>query len=207
MKEKKTNAIIVRPAEVLRPVPALNPEAWIERIVEKKMSEIAEKRPASAIFEPFFRSRAITTEIKRRQTIAEQRKWSLYYEKYGCLLCETTDRPHTALGMCCECYGRTKDRLSRLLKEAEAERRPRKTAKNTETADAAERESKPLRHASWCTVCSHPKRQQIEQDYVNAGHIYGAIREIARKYGLKGTLGIYRHARALGLNALRNLGT
>ena len=61
----------------------------------------------------------------------------------------------------------------------------------------------PERHSAWCVICRHPQRENIERDYVGAGTKHGAVRAVARKYALKGTCGIYRHARAFGLNAKR----
>ena len=50
------------------------------------------------------------------------------------------------------------------------------------------------RHQSQCSVCSHPKRQAIEEEWVN----WGSTTLLAEKCGLSRD-GIYRHAHALGL--------
>lgn len=68
---------------------------------------------------------------------------------------------------------------------------------------ATQAAAEPERHASWCGICSHAEREAIEQDYIHAGRKYGAIRAIVRKYGLKGSAGLYKHAHAVGLNAKR----
>jgi len=41
------------------------------------------------VFEPFFRSRQVAYELQRLQTVSEQRKFTIYFERYGCLVCET----------------------------------------------------------------------------------------------------------------------
>jgi hypothetical protein len=73
------------------------------------------------MFEPFFHTEAIAAEIKRRETVTEQRKWSLYYEKWGCLVCETKDKSHKSIGMCRTCYFKTRAGLCDAIKRAEAE--------------------------------------------------------------------------------------
>jgi hypothetical protein len=50
------------------------------------------------------------------------------------------------------------------------------------------------RHQSQCSVCSHPERQTIEEEWVN----WGSTTILAEKYRLSRD-GIYRHAHALGL--------
>src|SRR5579863_10118695 len=192
MENGESKAIVVRPAEVLGPAETPAAETVIERLIEKKLAEMKERSTAETLFEPFFRSKAIADEIRRHQTITEQQKWSLYYEKFGCLICQTRNRPHDALGMCDRCYQRIHGRLKALLKEAESGQQT--ITDLTEQAQTAfespveiqEPPNKPPRHASWCRVCQHPEREAIERDYVHATK-YGAIRAITRKYGLKGT--------------------
>jgi hypothetical protein len=55
------------------------------------------------------------------------------------------------------------------------------------------------RHQRKCTVCHHPKRQEIEQDYLR----WGSPTAIARVYGLAGPTAIYRHVHATGIFARR----
>lgn len=70
-----------------------------------------------ADLEPWFQSREVTLEIKRRQTVTEQRKWSSYYFDWGCLVCGTKEKPHFALGFCQGCYARTKQRLAASIRK------------------------------------------------------------------------------------------
>lgn len=61
----------------------------------------------------------------------------------------------------------------------------------------------PERHASWCKICQHPHREEIEREYIEGRAKYGTVRAIVRKYQLRGSAGLYKHARAVGLNAKR----
>jgi hypothetical protein len=71
------------------------------------------------IFEPFFQGRAVSTEMKRLQTVPEQRKWHYYFDEFGCLICQQKDRPHVSLGMCTYCSRRTAARLQSILRRLE----------------------------------------------------------------------------------------
>ena len=57
------------------------------------------------------------------------------------------------------------------------------------------------RHQCQCSVCSHPQRQAIEEEWVN----WGSTTLLAEKCGLSRD-GIYRHAHALGLFRERQKG-
>ncbi len=71
------------------------------------------------LFEPWFRNRQESFEIKRTQTVPEQRKWSVYYETWGCVCCKKKQLPHRALGFCLTCYLRVSQRIKEILKNAE----------------------------------------------------------------------------------------
>lgn len=51
------------------------------------------------------------------------------------------------------------------------------------------------RHQRYCKICAHPKRDDIEQDFVNWKSPAG----IAKEYGLANRINVHRHAHALGL--------
>ena len=86
-----------------------------------KAVEIAETTGArpDEILEPFFQGRAVSTEMKRLQTVPEQRKWHYYFDKFGCLICQQKDRPHVSLGMCTYCSRRTAARVRSVLRPLE----------------------------------------------------------------------------------------
>jgi hypothetical protein len=115
MKKGNSAAIelIPSPATILRT--GVN-EAELNRIVQQKVAEIMAERDA-AVFEPFFRSRQIAYELKRLQTIPEQRKWTVFFDRYGCLICETRKRIHVGNGMCTSCYARTFSTLKQIIAE------------------------------------------------------------------------------------------
>jgi excisionase family DNA binding protein len=75
------------------------------------------------IFEPFFQDEPIGLEAKRRQTVQQRMKWSLYYQKWGCLVCQTKKAPHMCMGMCAVCQTRTRWRLRQLVEQAEEDLR------------------------------------------------------------------------------------
>jgi hypothetical protein len=62
-------------------------------------------------FQPWFQPKDISYEIKRRQTVQEQRKFSNYFEDFGCFVCETRDAQHHALAMCQRCYALRAQRM------------------------------------------------------------------------------------------------
>jgi hypothetical protein len=91
-------------------------KAELERLVEIKVAEIMADRDAM-IFEPFFRSRQVSYEIKRLQTVPEQEKFRIYYERYGCMCCETKERIHAGNGMCNTCRTKRFQRLAQIVAE------------------------------------------------------------------------------------------
>jgi hypothetical protein len=96
-------------------------KAALDRIVQQKVAEIMAERDA-LVFEPFFRSRQIAFELKRLQSVPEQRKWSVSFERYGCLICETRERIHLSNGMCTQCHARWFARLTQIIAEGINER-------------------------------------------------------------------------------------
>ena len=91
-------------------------EKTLTLLVKEKVAEIMADREA-IVFEPFFRSRQIAYEIKRLQTMPEREKWSVYFARYGCLICETRERIHVGNGMCNSCYSRTFNSLKQIVSE------------------------------------------------------------------------------------------
>jgi hypothetical protein len=88
----------------------------IQTLVAKQVAEILAKSE-SAVFEPFFRSRQVAYELRRLQSIPEQRVHSLRYERFGCMICNMAERPHGGLGMCDKCYAREFQIRKRLIRE------------------------------------------------------------------------------------------
>jgi hypothetical protein len=46
------------------------------------------------------RSRQVAYELRRLQSIPEQRVHAVRYEQGGCMVCTRSDTPHGGLGMC-----------------------------------------------------------------------------------------------------------
>ncbi len=59
--------------------------------------------PEGALIEPWFHSRREYIEIRRRQTVAEHRKFAIFFEGYGCLRCQGKERPHAGNALCQRC--------------------------------------------------------------------------------------------------------
>jgi len=107
--------LIPSPATLVRERTGLD-KAELERIVQQKVAEIMAERDA-IVFEPFFRSRQVAYELKRLQTVSEQRKFTIYFERYGCLKCETRNTIHAGNGMCGNCHSRAFYRLTQITAE------------------------------------------------------------------------------------------
>jgi hypothetical protein len=59
-------------------------------------------------------------------------------------------------------------------------------------------ETKPVnlgRHKRYCKICAHPKREEIEHDFI----YWKSPITIAKEYRLADRMNVYRHANALGL--------
>lgn len=130
-KSKRAKTEIVVMAAPLQHPPLESADAMLNDLIQRKVAEVLASNEA-AILEPFFQTKSITTQLRKLQSVTEQRKWSFYFEDYGCLICNTKDVPHSSLGMCQRCIGRTKSRLVVSMRRREAEARraePYKLAK------------------------------------------------------------------------------
>jgi hypothetical protein len=56
-------------------------------------------------------------------------------------------------------------------------------------------ESQLDRHRRKCTICNHPFRQALEEDFLN----WGDVAHLTKVFEIKDTRGVYRHAHATGL--------
>jgi hypothetical protein len=108
-------------------------KAELDQLVTQRVAEIMAERDA-LVFEPFFRSRQVAYELKRLQCVSEQRKFSISFERYGCIDCKTRERIHGGNGLCNQCRGRWFTRLAQIIVErmtGEAAR-PARGTPNTE---------------------------------------------------------------------------
>lgn len=114
----------VEPAEPTEVIAPPQPEVLFDVLIERKLAKMA-KESVNTILEPFFQSKTVSDEMRRRQTIAERARWGLYFQKFGCLTCETKTAPHIGCGMCAKCYQRTVGRLRVVVEQAESAVRKR----------------------------------------------------------------------------------
>jgi hypothetical protein len=105
----------------LIPSPAMQAQTSVDMgtlnaLVQKQVAEIL-ARHDEAVFEPRFRDRQVAYALRRMQTVSEQRVAQTYYERFGCEKCETSDRPHFAIGMCARCYALVGNRRRAIRRE------------------------------------------------------------------------------------------
>jgi hypothetical protein len=112
-KEKLQMEVLASPQELLR-TPGMQGE--IRKLaIELAAQIIAEKE--QAIWEPYFRSRQVAYELKRLQNVSDQNSWKIYYLRFGCMICETTERVHGGCGKCTRCYAYVLGRLKQIRGE------------------------------------------------------------------------------------------
>jgi len=107
--------LIPSPATILRERTGFD-KAELTQLIQEKVAEIMAERDAF-VFEPFFRSRQIAYELKRLQRVPEQQKFSISFERYGCMVCETRERIHGGNGMCGLCHAKWFRRLTQIIAE------------------------------------------------------------------------------------------
>jgi hypothetical protein len=115
---RKNSTELVR-VEVMPPPPART-EADFRRLlaelVDERVAEILSGEDG-AVLEPWFQPKPIAAAIKRELTVAQQQKFSRYFEQYSCMICEKKDAGHASSGMCENCYSRIRRRLHAILRE------------------------------------------------------------------------------------------
>jgi hypothetical protein len=122
--------ILPSPAAIVRERTGFD-KAEFERAVRSQVVEIMAERDA-IVFEPFFRSRQVAYELKRLQSVPEQEKFSVSYERYGCMICETHATPHAGNGLCQSCRSKWFRRFAQIIGEGikgEPAQRARGTAR------------------------------------------------------------------------------
>ena len=124
--------LIPSPATLVREHTGID-KAELERLVQQKVAEIMADRDAF-VFEPFFRGRQVAYELQRLQTVSEREKFSVYFERYGCLICETRNTIHAGNGMCGKCHNRVFYRLTQIIAEG-IKGEPARSARGTSWSD------------------------------------------------------------------------
>lgn len=108
---RKPKAELVR-AEILPPTVTVTESEFkraVAQAVEQEVAKVMQGR--DALFQPWFQTREILRELKKRQSIAEQNKFRYYFDEWGCIRCGTKDRGHAGLGFCEPCRSLVKHRL------------------------------------------------------------------------------------------------
>jgi len=97
--------------------PRMDPMELVRQLVEREVQRLTADREAF-VFEPFFRSKRVTDEMRRLQSMPELRKWTYYYKEFGCVArCGDDSRIHYALGFCELCYKETYTRLRSVIRK------------------------------------------------------------------------------------------
>jgi hypothetical protein len=171
--------LIPSPATLFREHTGLD-KAEFERIVQQKVAEVMADRDA-LVFEPFFRSRQVAYELKRLQTVSEQEKFSVYFERYGCLICETRKTIHASNGMCGNCHKKAFYRLTQIIAEGIKDQ-PARTARGATWEQRLLPENGPRDgvHQTWYN-CSNAKDQAIyKRVATKLGVTIEHVRSVAR---------------------------
>jgi hypothetical protein len=191
----KPNRIEVLPSpQEMRRAPVQRDE--LEKLVQQKLAEIMADRDA-LVFEPFFRSRQVAYELKRLQSVPEQEKFSISYERYGCMDCKTHASPHAGNNMCHACRSKWFRRLAQIIGEGikgEPAQRARGTARSERLLP--ENASQDRVHRSWYqrsteqelllygsvaerlgVTPSHVRAVDLGKRYRNSEHISAALKE------------------------------
>ena len=86
----------------------------LDRLIQKRVAEAQASQ--GLILEPWFQPAAVADELRRRLGVFHKRKWALYFEFHGCLVCGTKKEAHSSHGMCHDCYYRVVNRLGQIEK-------------------------------------------------------------------------------------------
>jgi hypothetical protein len=132
MASKREQLVKVEPVEPIEAelVDSLPPEASLptglpttaaelNRLVDLRVAEALARRDD---WQPYFQSRRVAQELKRIQSVPEQRLWSLVYERWGCTHCDTKERPHASCGMCGRCRVKIGCRRETMRREQSGEK-------------------------------------------------------------------------------------
>jgi hypothetical protein len=99
--------------ELLAPQP-IDGNAQFSAMVERKVAEILASH--GGVFEPFFQPQDVSAAIRKQQTVPQQRKWTYYFEEWGCLHCHSKERSHASCGLCYLCCRRVTSRLYAIIR-------------------------------------------------------------------------------------------
>jgi len=139
----------------------------VQEEARRQVAEIMAERDA-IVFEPFFRSRQAAYELKRLQTVPEQEKFSIYFERYGCIACESHATPHAGNGFCQNCRAIRFRRLTQIIAEG-MKGEPAQRARGTARAERLLPENAPQDgvHRTWL----EPYRRNTKEESAIHGRV------------------------------------
>jgi hypothetical protein len=167
--------------------------AELERMIQQKVAEIMAERDA-LVFEPFFRSRQVAYELKRLQTVPEQEKFSVGYERYGCMICESHATPHAGNGLCRSCRAKWFGRYVQIIAEGMKGERAQR-ARGTARAERLLPENAPRDgvHRTW----NQPYKRNTKQENALYARVAKRLRlkasyvsSVARGWGVSAPVSI-----------------
>jgi hypothetical protein len=95
-----------------------NAHSLLDRLVRQRVAAIL-SRSESKTFEPFFAPRSVQLALRHELSVPERHKWSVYFDRWGCLRCGTKRRAHGASGMCGSCNHWVGTRLRKVVTQLE----------------------------------------------------------------------------------------
>ena len=119
-RKKKANVEIVSASEThlvpLVQAPAVNLQAMLDRMVRERVDEILAMRAGGHV-EPDFQPREVANDARIRNNVFEIRKWSLFFEKWGCRTCHRKNVAHASSGCCARCHNLVAQRLAAIKRD------------------------------------------------------------------------------------------
>lgn len=151
-RKKKGKAIVLKPQAAIVPAvppePSANLKAVLEGMVRKRVDEIL---AASGMHElsADYRPTKVAHVARQVDDLFERKKWSLYFDKWGCRICGKKTAFYGNTGHCQTCAQRIHQRLTALRRdyekahpEAEIERNIERLTLRARTAERLLREGR-----------------------------------------------------------------
>jgi hypothetical protein len=137
--KRKTATVEIIKSEVVRERPARHQDmgALLDQLVRQRVAEALSNRDDS-ILQPWFQSKTVANEIRKLQTVTEQRCKALYFEKYGCIHCKTKKHSHNSGGLCNRCHASITSRMRACERELSDAYKAGKGSRITNSEDFCE---------------------------------------------------------------------
>jgi hypothetical protein len=86
-------------------------------LVCKRIESRGKPLPVELLYRPFLESRESTNAMLRLLPVDWRKKWTKYFERFGCLCCGRGNAEYASCGLCVACHSRISLRLRRILRE------------------------------------------------------------------------------------------